>query len=75
MTEKGFLPSEAKHVTEKEGEVMNTNIDNYQYRTHSSISIVIHFKFIVKLGWRLVACVVQKWKCTRLQYLRRQYIL
>jgi hypothetical protein len=50
VIEKAFVPSESQHVTEKEGAIMNTNIDNYQYRTVSSISIALDFRFIVKLG-------------------------
>lgn len=52
VTEKVLFPPppEAQHVTEKECEVTNKNVDNYQYRTVSSISIALDFKFIVKLS-------------------------
>ena len=51
MIEKGFVPSEAQHVTEQEGGIMNIKVEHYQYRTISRIQIALDFKYIVKLGW------------------------
>ena len=43
VNENEFDRPEAKHVTEKESEVMKTNVDNYQYRTVSLIWIALDF--------------------------------
>lgn len=50
VIEKGFVPSEAQHVMEQEGEVMNIKIEHYQYRTISRLEIALVFKCIVKVG-------------------------